>query len=214
MRNILTFDVRDYHSCACVAVFYDGSDKIKLIYEADSYTTPTAKITYTEILTESEPVDVETITLTVENGFAVGEFPVELLETYYTKKLQLQYIDGDKIGTAFNILFASGTYKKSKNVTLYVAFDGDLTFKWRYISTVNGSNYSSDDFEIDEDTNELKLKQVTDMTVDKTGSYVTKITMSYEDGTSSEYECKYDKNGRLTNFGTIAITYNISEGTT
>ena len=115
MRNILTFDVRGYSSCACVAAFYDGSDKIKLIYEADSYTTPTAKITYTEILTESESVDVETITLTVENGFAVGEFPVELLETYYTKKLQLQYIDGDKIGTAFNILFASGTYKKSKN---------------------------------------------------------------------------------------------------
>lgn len=206
MRNVLTFDVRGECSCACVGAFYDGSEKIKLIYEADSYTAPTVKVTggYND-----ETIDPITIDLTVENGFAVGEFPIaETIEKYPMWTYSFQYIDGEKIGTTFTLSFGgAGSFQKSTYSSLYVTYGGDLAFKWRYISTIPTTRYSNSTFDTDEETGEITLKTAKKITAEMTGDTITKITIMYDDDTSNTYSCGYDTDGRLTQFGSLPITY-------
>ena len=201
MQNIINFDVRGDYACSCVANIFNGAETINLFFEADEYIKPQLEVIATITTSETTTTTTTVYDLEVVNGFAV----FNLDHTKFTS-CQLKYIDGTKSGTTFYFTKSGTTYSISQTMRVdKIASDKfKISFVAKYKRDINSY---SDDFEVDEDGT-LTVKSPTKIKVTETDDLVSNVTLVYSETDERSYSCKYDENGKLTQFGSLPITWN------
>lgn len=211
MKNIVTFDVRGNCACAFMGNIFDGTtNDVDLIFEADTFENP--KI---EIL----PKDAESSTfqnLTVENGVAVGKFPLYI---FYMDdaplSCQIRYADGDKLGTWFtwvNFNILAGLLETgSRTLRVYKSLDinKNATFSLKWVMSKQTPVETADPNSFDVNSNgELSLKTPINVSVTTSSDdQITNVDFEYKDNEHKSFAVEWNTDGKITKFGHLPITW-------
>ena len=210
MRNIIKIDVSGECACACVSNVYDGSDTFKIAFDAAEYAAPQIEIQVNSTTTAYN--------LEIVDGLAVHNFDYSVFNSVTACKFR--YVDGEKLGTWFQILGIYGGTIPAKK-TMCVVRVNDFMFSMYFSATATAPvvSYDPDVFDVTDDgeltlndelskkIDEITTANVTGITVTTdTDDTITNVTLAYDDGTSTSNACKYDSDGNLIQFGDLSIS--------